>query len=120
MYGSNGKSYTCASKQKIRDQGFKNIVVDAVGLGQTCMKFRVASVNGPLRVVSDMVDAGCRVTFEAVKHGNDISTLVNKWTGKSTPLIRRGGVYDLVLHVMPYAEAKKLRPSSPNVRHAKR
>ena len=79
--------------------------------------------------VSDMVDHDCRVVFDKDEYGTDISQIVNKKTGKTTPLIRKGGTYDMKMVVLPYSKAKQLMQSisrcakgtcCPNERLAKR
>ena len=91
--------YDTASGGALADGGFK-IVTGRVGESKRDIhiKFRVAPVHRMLLAISEMVDQGLRVVFEATG-GKDTSYLEVKATGERIPLVRRRRVYVIDLGV---------------------
>jgi len=102
-----GRKYQCANKTFIRDKGSRNIFGHVKGRAKiSAWNFRVTKVHRALMSVSQMVDKGYRVVFDA-DNGVDISYFVNKDTGSKIPIPRSGKTYEIEMEVIPFQEAKE-------------
>ncbi|CAK0890329.1 unnamed protein product, partial [Prorocentrum cordatum] len=100
-----GEGYMTANGGWVADEGTKELigsVRNSDGSAQVRgIKARVAKVSKALASVSEMVDAGHRVVFDA---GGSYAQ--NKSTGVIAPFQRRNNVYEMEVELMPYSKAK--------------
>ena len=89
-----GKKYRAANGTRIPNLGQLNVAFKTEE-GRACgMPFQVAAVERPLIAASQLARAGNRVILE-----DDGGRIVNKKTGKTISLLRRGGVYIMRMRV---------------------
>ena len=92
-------TYYTASKQAIKDGGYKIIKGRAHGGGPLlAMRFRAAPVHRALMSVSEMVDRGMTVVFTK-RGGVDRSHVVVGNSGEIVPLNRTRKVYTMPIHL---------------------
>ena len=89
-----GGRYRAANGTRIRNLGQQRVAF-TIAEGHKCvMPFQVAEVERPLLSVAQLTSAGNRVIL------NDTGgSIVNAKTGKTIALVRRGGVYLLLMNV---------------------
>ena len=102
-----GTSYKAANGQKIVDEGRRSLVGTINGSSAVKgARFRVAKTSRCLMSVSEMVDQGKRVVFDADENGRDISYVMDKTTGEVLSISRNKRVYEFDFTVLPFAQAK--------------
>ncbi|CAK0896643.1 unnamed protein product, partial [Prorocentrum cordatum] len=103
-----GEGYRTANGGWVADEGAKELIGSVRNAGGSAqvrgIKARVAKVSKALASVSEMVDAGHRVVFDA---GGSYAE--NKSTAVITPFQRRNNVYEMEMELMPYSKAKDVK-----------
>ncbi len=89
-----GGKYRAANGTRIRNLGQQKVAFSTAEGHQCAMPFQVAEVERPLISVAQLTSAGNRVILKDT--GGQI---VNVKSGKTIDLIRRGGVYLLLMSV---------------------
>ena len=94
-----GMEYTAAGGHKIPNLGMQRPYIHLLDGSKYTMTFQVAGVSKALGAVSRIVGAGNRVVFDDPNTVGSI--IVNKSTGKKTPLRQHNGVYYMDVWVKP-------------------
>ena len=89
-----GGKYRAANGARIRNLGQQKVAFSSAEGHQCAMPFQVAEVERPLISVAQLTFAGHRVVLNAT--GGQI---INVKSGKTIELVRRGGVYLLLMSV---------------------
>jgi hypothetical protein len=89
-----GGKYRAANGTRIRNLGQQKVAFTTAEGHKCLMPFQVAEVERPLISVAQLTSAGNRVVL------NDTGgQIVNAKTGKTIELVRRGGVYLLLMSI---------------------
>ena len=94
-----GRGYRAANGTRIRNLGETDVFFSTVDVHKCGMPFQIAEVERPLIAASQLGAAGNKVELE--EHGG---LIINKKSGRTIPLGRKGGVYVMRMYI-PTARA---------------
>ena len=98
----NKRFYTTANKEKIYNEGERDLVVSSFEGDKTRkMTFQVAKVSKALGSVSQIIAKGNKMVFQKDSQGNDCSYIEHVDSGEVMWLRERDGVYVLDVLVAP-------------------